>query len=94
MQGIKTTPEEIIPQKQEEFRVLEIVFRPQRKIVIVKLLLNESTLPEEKHIKVDVSDEWVSLTLTRRNNWKAMFKVIVAKAVNMASNEITGEIWD
>ena len=94
MYGIKVTPEKIIPQKQDEFRVYEIAFHPQRKEVVVKVILNESTLPEEIHMKVDISDEWAALTVARRNNWKAMFRIIVAKAVKVATNEITGDIWE
>jgi hypothetical protein len=94
MYGIKVTPEKIIPQQQDEFRVYEIAFRPQKKEVVVKVILNESTLPEEKHITIDISDEWAALTSARRSNWKAMFKVIVAKATNVAPNEITGDIWE
>ena len=94
MRGTKTTAEVIIPPKQDEFRVFEISFFPQNKTVRVRTILNESTLPEEKDIRIDISDEWDALSGSRRSNWKAMFKIIVAKAMKITSGEIDGEIWD
>ena len=71
--------------------VTAITFVPQDKIV--KLTVNDSN-NIIRDITADMTDEWVALSTTKKTDFKAIMKKVVAIAFGTTAGEITGEIWD
>lgn len=88
MDTIITKPQEIIPQVDEHFTVLEIRIRPADKSVVTIMQGDNGT---QKEIMADVTTEWTAVTTANKNVIRAFLKKIVAICNNIDIATINGE---
>ena len=91
MEAERTIPELNIPSSLSLHRVESITFLPNDKIVRVRCFDENDVIQD---LEADVSDLWTNLSVTKKTDWKLMFKKIVALALAVTSGDITGDIWD
>jgi hypothetical protein len=91
MEGDKITPERVIASTTLTNTVEKITFIPGNKEVVVRCIDGNGDINE---YTADVTDEWAALSVDKKTDWKNMFKKVVAIALGLTSNEITGDIWD
>lgn len=88
----KVIPQHTEPETTLNNHIESITFVPQNKYVYVYYI--DGTTGEPKSASADLTDDWAALSQTKKDDWKAMFKKIVALAFDALTTEVTGDIWD
>lgn len=91
MQGDKTIPERTIPSTSVTNTVERVIFFPSNKVVTIRCVNDNGEIND---YEADMTTVWQALGVDKKADWKLMFKKVVAIALGLTSNDITGDIWD
>lgn len=91
MEVTKTIAEHTVPEEIQVSAIKSITFIPGNLVVVIRYLDEND---EAQRVTADMADDWAALSVTKKTDWKAMFKKLVAKALGTTVDDITGDIWD
>ena len=90
MQAEKTIPERITPSYLASATIIEFRLKPQNFVVDVDILDDDDNI---QTVTADMTDEWNNWAQVKRDEWNATFKKIVAEALNIPVQDVTGDLW-